>query len=131
MRHAGAVSDDDDPWRAPARSEPPAGERERTPVPRSADEPWFDASSWAGLFAVGVAHVLVAVGVTALGDAVPLNWPAAFGIFQLTFLVPLVVILIWRGAPRQAVVGVLVGAGLAFLANGAFIALVGWDAVGV
>lgn len=124
------MSDDDDPWRAPAPSEPPAGARQRTPEPGPEEALWTGAS-WAGLFAVVVAHVLVALGVTALGDAIPLNWPAAFGIFQLTFLVPLVAILVWRGAPRQAVVGVLVGAGLAFLANGAFIAIVGWDALGV
>ncbi len=131
MRHAGAVPPDDDPWRAPVstdsptlRSDPPQ------PAPSDADE-WFDASSWAGLFAVGVAHALVAAAVLAMGDAFPLNWPAAFGIFQLTFLVPLVLVLIWRGAPRQAVVGVFAGAAIAFLANGAFIAVVGWDGLGV
>ncbi|MEZ4321027.1 MAG: hypothetical protein R3F61_26345 [Myxococcota bacterium] len=98
----------DDPWIAPA------------------SEPWED--SWPGV--VGFVAVLVFHGLAAISASVwgVGAWLTAFGLLQLGFLVPLVALMVWRGAPRSAVVGVFCGAALAFLGNVALVAVSGWGA---
>lgn len=78
-----------------------------------------------GFLAVMLLHIGMSAGASLAGFEL---WFVGFGVFQLGFLVPLVVVMIWRGAPREAVVGVFVAAALGFAANAAWIALSGLSA---
>ncbi|MCB9679643.1 MAG: hypothetical protein H6737_31340 [Alphaproteobacteria bacterium] len=98
----------DDPWAAPL------ADPMENPVP-----------ALLGFAAVMVLHVAFGIGSANGGFWL---WTNAFGLLQLVFLVPLVALMVWRRAPRAAVVGVFFGAALAFVVNVVLVALRGLGA---